>query len=286
MSVAEKKRCIEPGHPGLSIRRQCELIGLSRSSYYRESGEGLESAENLELMRLIDEEYTRHPFYGTRQMRNWLRRQGYKVNRKRIQRLMRKMGLQSIAPKPNTSKAAPEHKVYPYLIGGIDVDRADQVWCSDITYIRMEGGFAYLTAVMDWHSRFVLSWEICVCMDAEFCVSALERALRRHGRPEIFNTDQGAQFTCGDFVGTLENNEIKISMDGKGRAMDNIFIERLWRSVKYEEVYLKEYRSVKQLRKAMDEYFDFYNNERPHQSFDGRTPAEIYFGGAKMARAA
>jgi putative transposase len=199
---------------------------------------------------------------------------------------MRKMGLESIAPKPNTSKAAPGHKVYPYLLGGIDVNRADQVWCSDITYIRMEGGFVYLTAVMDWYSRFVLSWEISVCMDGEFCVSALETAARRYGKPDIFNTDQGSQYTSRDFTGTLQKLDVKISMDGKGRAMDNIFIERLWRSVKYEEVYPKEYRSVEELRKSLGKYFDFYNNERPHQSFAGRTPAEVYFGRTEMARAA
>lgn len=278
MSVAEKRRLVEPDHPELSVRRQCELIGLPRSSYYREGGDVGESAENLQLMRLIDEEYTRRPFYGTRQIGNSLRRRGYGVNRKRIRRLMRKMGLRSIAPKPGTGKAAPGHKVYPYLIGDIDVNRADQVWCSDITYIPMEAGFGYLTAVMDWHSRFVLSWETSACMDAEFCVSALERALRLRGAPEIFNTDQGSQFTSKDFVGTLDEHGVRISMDGKGRAMDNVFIERLWRSVKYEEVYVNEYRSVRELRKHLGEYFDFYNNERPHQSFDGRTPAEVYFG--------
>lgn len=278
MSVSEKRQSIDPAHPQLSIQRQCELIGLPRSSYYRQTLDGQESPENLELMRLIDEEYTRHPFYGSRQIRNWFRQQGRKISRKRIQRLMRKMGLQSVAPKPNTSKAAPEHKVYPYLLGGIDVTFADQAWCSDITYIRMQGGFVYLTAVMDWYSRFVLSWEISVCMDSEFCVSALERALRRYGKPGIFNTDQGAQFTSRNFTGILENQEVKISMDGKGRAMDNIFIERLWRSVKYEEVYLKEYGSVEELRNALREYFEFYNYERPHQSFAGQTPAEIYRG--------
>lgn len=278
MSVSEKRRSIDPAHPQLSIQRQCELIGLPRSSYYRETLDGRESPENLELMRLIDEEYTKHPFYGSRQIRNWFRRQDRKISRKRIQRLMRKMGLQSVAPKPDTSKAVPEHKVYPYLLGGIDVTFANQVWCSDITYIRMQGGFVYLTAVMDWYSRFVLSREISVCMDSEFCVSALERALRRYGTPGIFNTDQGAQFTSRNFTRILENQEVKISMDGKGRAMDNIFIERLWRSVKYEEVYLKEYGSVEELRKALREYFEFYNYERPHQSFAGQTPAEIYRG--------
>lgn len=286
MKVAEKKRCIEPEHPRLSIGRQCELIGLARCSYYRASSNGQESLKNLEIMRRIDEEYTKHPFYGTRQMRNCLYRQGYKINRKRVQRLMRKMGLQSIAPKPNTSKPRHEHKVYPYLLGSIDVTFPNQVWCSDITYIPMASGFVYLTAVMDWHSRYVLSWEISVTMDSEFCVSALERALRCYDKPAIFNTDQGAQYTGNEFTCTLKAHDIKISMDGKGRAMDNIFIERLWRSVKYEEVYLNEYQCVEQLRKALKIYFEFYNYQRPHQSFNGQTPAEVYFNQVKVELAA
>ncbi len=204
MSVVERKQHIEADHPRLSIQRQCDLIGLPRSSYYRESHGGQESTENLEIMRLIDEEYTEHPFYGSRQMRNYLRRKGYKINRKRVQRLMRKMGLQSVAPKPNTSKSHPKHKVYPYLLRGIDVLYANHVWCSDLTYIRLTGGFVYLTAVMDWHSRYVLSWEISVFMDSDFCVSALERALRCHGTPDIFNTDQGSQYTSSDFTGKCE----------------------------------------------------------------------------------
>lgn len=285
MSVKEKKEIIDEGSQ-LSIERQCELIQLPRSSYYRESNHGQESPENLEIMRLIDEEYTRHPFYGARKIRDYLRRLGYKINRKRVQRLMRKMGLQSIAPKPNTSKPNIKHRVYPYLLGGIEVTRPNQVWCSDITYIRMSGGFVYLTAVMDWYSRYVLSWEISIFMDGEFCVSALERALRCHGNPDIFNTDQGSQFTSNEFTGILKEHQIKISMDGKGRALDNIFIERLWRSVKYEEVYLKEYQTVEELKKSLKEYFNFYNHQRPHQSFDGRTPAEMYGKQVCMALAA
>lgn len=283
MSVPEKKMLIEADHKQMNVQRQCELIGLSTSSYYRESKNGQETSKNLEIMRLIDEEYTRHPFYGTRQMKNYLRRQGYKINRKRIQRLMQKMGIQSIAPKPNTSKSNPSHKIYPYLLGNIDVTQPNQVWCSDITYIRMPGGFVYLTAIMDWYSRYVLSWEISITMDSEFCVSALERALRCYYNPIIFNTDQGSQYTSNDFTGTLREHDIKISMDGKGRAMDNIFIERLWRSVKYEEVYIKEYQSIKELREALDKYFKFYNHERPHQSFDGQTPAEVYFNQVEVA---
>jgi len=286
LSIAGKKECIESDHPHLSIQRQCELIELPRSSYYRNAKGCQESPENLKLMRLIDKEYTRHPFYGSRQIRNYLRRFGHKVNRKRVQRLMRKMGIQSIAPKPNTSKAHPAHKVYPYLLRGMNINHVNQVWCSDLTYIRLPKGFVYLTAVMDWHSRYVLSWEVSVSMDSEFCVSALERALRCWGKPDIFNTDQGSQYTSHEFTNVLKKSDVKISMDGKGRAIDNIFIERLWRSVKYEEIYLNEYSSVSALRKALKAYFNFYNRERPHQSFNGLTPAEVYFGRQEVRLAA
>lgn len=286
MSIAEKRCCIDPGHKSLSTVRQCELIELPRSSYYRKSFLSKEPDKNLALMRLIDEEYTKHPFYGTRKMRDYLRRQGYKVNRKRVQRLMRKMGLQSIAPKPNTSMAHPDHKRYPYLLRNLEIICPDQVWCSDITYIPLPGGFVYLTAVMDWYSRFVLSWEISVTMDSSFCVSALESAFRRYGRPEIFNTDQGSQYTSNEYTSTVLDNDVLISMDGKGRFIDNIFIERLWRSVKYEEVYLKEYTGVEELIKSLKVYFDFYNNERPHASLEGRTPAEVYWECANFQLAA
>jgi len=237
-----------------------------------------ETEENLQLMRLIDEEYTRHPFYGRRQMTYYLRRQGHWVNGKRVRRLMRLMGLKSVAPTPNTSQPAPAHKVYPYLLRGLDIRRANQVWCTDITYLRMPGGFVYLVAVMDWYSRKVLAWEVSASMDDSFCVSALERALRLYPAPEIFNTDQGAQFTGNAFTGVLKAHDIRISMDGKGRAMDNIFIERLWRSVKYEEIYLNDYATVEVLRAALKKYFYFYNHERPHQSFEGATPVETYHG--------
>ncbi len=287
MSVCEKRDCIETQHPKLSIHRQCNLVSLCRSSFYRESRiTGGESPENLKLMRLIDKEYTDHPFYGSRQMRNVLRRQGYKINRKRVQRLMRRMGLQSVAPKPGTSKPQPGHKVYPYLLRNLTIDHPDQVRCTDITYIRMAGGFVYLTAVMDWYSRFVLSWEVSVTMDTEFCVSALERSLRLYGTPEIFNTDQGSQYTSKEFTGILQNNGVKISMDGKGRAMDNIMIERLWRTVKYEEIYLKEYRDVSELKTALKAYFHFYNYERPHSSLDGKSPGDIYIPETELAKAA
>jgi len=281
--VVEKRRCIEPANPKLSIKRQCELIGLPRASYYRGDPVLEETPENLELMRLLDEEYTRHPFYGTRKMRDWLQRQGHAVNRKRVQRLMRRMGLESVAPKPNTSRPAPEHKVYPYRLRGLAIERTNQVWCADITYIRLSKGFVYLTAVMDWYSRYVLAWEVSVTMESSFCVSTLESALRRHGRPEIFNTDQGVQFTGEAFTGTLKNAGVTISMDGKGRALDNIMVERLWRSVKYEEIYLKEYASVTELIGALKRYFVFYNEERPHQGLDGRTPAEVYRGKPALA---
>jgi len=267
---------IEPDHNQLSILRQCALLELPRANYYRNASEAEESAENINLMRLIDEEYTRHPFFGSRKMRDYLRRLGHRVNRKRIRRLMRKMGIKSVAPSPNTSKPSPEHKVYPYLLNGLDIGRANHVWCTDITYIRLEGGFVYLVAVMDWYSRKVLSWEVSPSMDESFCVSALERALRLYPAPEIFNTDQGSQFTGKAFTGVLKKHDIRISMDGKGRCMDNIFIERLWRSVKYEEVYLNDYATTEELRKGLRTYFYFYNTERPHQTFDGATPLEVY----------
>ena len=268
---------IEPRSKEISVVRQCELLSLPRSSFYRKASMVTEeSEENLALMELIDELYTRHPFYGSRKIRDCLCRSGHKVNRKRVQRLMRKMGIQSVAPRPNTSKPARQHKVYPYLLKGMAITKPNQVWCTDITYIRLSGGFVYLVAVMDWYSRKVLSWELSSSMDESFCVSALERALRLYPKPEIFNTDQGAQFTGNAFTGVLKENDILISMDGKGRAMDNIFIERLWRSVKYEEVYLNEYHSAESLRVALKRYFHFYNHDRPHQSFDSRTPMEVY----------
>ena len=286
MSVDEKRQCIDPKHPQLSISRQCELIRLPRSSYYREGLNGGESAENLELMRLIDEEYTRHPFYGSRKLRDYLIRQGYQVNRKRVRRLMQLMGLVSIAPKPNTSRPSPKHKVYPYLLRGLDINRPNQVWCSDITYIRLDHGFVFLTVVMDWHSRYVLSWEVSITMEEHFCVNALESALRRHGLPEIFNTDQGSQYTGKSFTGALKEHDVRISMDGKGRAMDNIMVERLWRSVKYEDVYVKDYGGVQELISGLRTYFEFYNHERPHQGLESKTPAEAYYGAQEMPLAA
>ena len=228
-------------------------------------------------MQLIDEEYMRRPFLGSRKLRNYLRRLGFKVNRKRVQRLMRKMGLVSVLPKPNTSLPNKQHTVYPYLLRHLGVNRPNQVWCTDITYIKLKGGFVYLVAIMDWHSRKVLSWELSNSMDSHFCISALERAIRLHGTPDIFNSDQGSQFTSESFTEVLIDHDVKISMDGKGRWMDNVFIERLWRSVKYEEVYLKEYGSVKDLRENLTLYFEYYNQERTHQSLGNLTPDEVYY---------
>lgn len=232
---------------------------------------------NLMLMRLIDEQYMRFPFYGSPRMTAWLCREGFRVNHKRIERLMRKMGIQGVCPKKNLSKGSEEHRKYPYLLGGLEVDHPNQVWCSDITYIRMPKGFVYLVAVMDWYSRFVLSWEISNTLDSQFCMEALEKALLR-ASPEIFNTDQGVQFTSAAFTSRLASERIRISMDGRGRAFDNIFIERLWRSVKYEEVYLKDYASVMDAVTGIGSYLDLYNHERLHQSLGYRTPAEVYSG--------
>jgi len=282
--VAEKRAMIEPEHPKLSVRRQCELVGLPRSSYYREPGG--EPEENLELMKLIDEEYTRHPFYGSRKMKKYLRNLGYKVSRKRVQRLMRLMGLESIAPRKRTTIREKAHKIYPYLLRGLEINYSNQVWCSDLTYIRLRGGFVYLTVVMDWYSRYVLSWEISVTMDDDFCVSALERALRLNGKPDIFNTDQGSQYTGHAFTGVLKDHGVRISMDGKGRAMDNIMVERLWSTVKYEDIYIKDYETLEDLKKGLKNYFWFYNNERPHQSLGDRTPAEVYCNELRFSEAA
>ena len=260
--------------PWLSLRRQCELIGLNRSSYYYQPAP--ESPLNLTLMRLIDEQYLRTPFYGYLKMTKYLRQvKQYQVNPKRVYRLMQLMGLRAVAPRPHTSQAQPEHKIYPYLLRGIDITRPNQVWSADITYVPMPRGFMYLVAILDWHSRYVLSWEVSNTLDGDFCLLALERALQR-GQPEIFNTDQGTQFTARAFTTRLEQAQIKISMDGKGRVFDNIFIERLWRTVKYEHIYLSDYTTGLELVAGLANYFDFYNHERFHQSLDYRTPAQVY----------
>lgn len=259
----------------MSIARQCELLSISRSTYYHNPiGE---SPFNIALMRLIDEQFLETPYYGARQMARHLRRQGYGVNRKRIGRLMRLMGLSAIYQKPNTSKPHPEHKIYPYLLNGVTVDRPNQVWCADISYVPMRRGFLYLVAIMDWASRKVLSWRLSNTLDADFCVAALEEALQRYGRPEIFNTDQGSQFTSYAFTTVLKEAGTRISMDGKGRWMDNIMIERLWRSIKYECIYLHAFETGSEARAGINRWVNHYNSMRPHSSLDDRTPDEAYW---------
>lgn len=265
---------IDFDHPHLSLRRQCELIGLSRASlYYQPTGE---SALNLKLMRLIDEEYTRRPFYGSPKIAVYLRRLGHQVNHKRVERLMQKMGLQALCPRPSTSQKASDHQVYPYLLRGLEITRPLQVWAADITYIRMTEGFMYLVAILDWFSRYVVAWDLSNSLDTFFCLQTLREALQQ-GNPDIFNTDQGTQFTAAAFTSVLLQEGIRISMDGRGRAFDNIFVERLWRTVKYEDIYLKNYETVPALRTGLIDYFTFYNDERPHQSLEYQTPAEVHF---------
>lgn len=265
---------IDPKDQTLSVSRQCRLIGLARSTlYYKPAND---NADDLTLKALIDRQFVETPYFGSRKMTEVLRRQGHAVNRKRVRRLMREMGLAVIWRRPNTSKPNPEHRIYPYLLRGMVIDRPNQVWCADVTYIPMPRGFLYLVAVMDWHSRKVLAWRLSNTMHADFCVDALEEALARFGRPEIFNTDQGSQFTSGDFTGVLETAGVRISMDGKGRCMDNIFIERLWRSLKYEDVYLRAYATGSEARLGIGRWIDGYNARRPHQALDYRTPDEAY----------
>ena len=275
LSVEQKRELIEPSHPGLSIGEQCQLLGLARSSYYYQPRP--ESEENLLLMRLLDEQYTRAPFYGSRKMASWLNTQGYPVERKRVRRLMQLMGLEAMYPKPKTSLPGLRAQKYPYLLRGVNIERCNQVWSCDITYIRLQRGFIYLMAVIDWYSRYVLSWEISVTLETNFCLDALDRALRL-ATPEIFNNDQGVQFTSDEFTSRLKAADIRISWDGRGRALDNIFVERLWRSVKYEEVYIKDYQSVPDAVNNLRAYFDFYNQERLHQALDYQTPAHMYLG--------
>ncbi len=276
LSIADKRALVEPGHERLSIARQCELLDLPRSSFYYEPlAPGRETPENLELMGLLDRQYTHTPFYGSRRMTAWLRREGYQVNRKRVARLMAALGLVAIYPRPQTSRPAPGHQVYPYLLRNVTIERVDQVWSIDITYIRLREGFVYLVAIIDWFSRYVLAWELSNSLNGAFCVTALERALSR-SCPEIFNSDQGSQFTSADFTSRLEAAQVRISMDGRGRCLDNIWVERLWRTVKYEEVYLKDYKTVAQARENLKQFFCFYNKERGHQSLGYKTPHEVY----------
>lgn len=272
---------IRPEHPKLSVVQQCALVGLARSSWYYEPVP--ESAENLALKAAIDRIFTDAPYYGSRKMAEMLRREGYSVNRKRVQRLMREMGLEAIWQKPNTSKPHPEHRIYPYLLRGLTIDRPDFVWCADVTYIPMPKGFLYLVAIMDWHSRKVLAWRLSNTMLADFCVEALEEALARYGRPDIFNTDQGSQFTGYDFTDALIKAGVRISMDGKGRYMDNIFVERLWRSLKYENIYLNAYATGGEARLGIGRWVEAYNARRPHQALGYRTPDEVYFAATPAA---
>jgi putative transposase len=267
---------IERTRPRLSVRRQCELLNVSRSGLYYEPE--ATDPEQLALMRSIDEIHLKCPFYGSRKISLELRKEGRDANRKRIQRLMRLMGLEALAPKPGTSTPCPEHPKYPYLLRGLKVSRVNQVWSTDITYIPMREGFVYLVAIMDWYSRRVLSWRLSNTMDSSFCVDALEEALKRFGTPEIFNTDQGAQFTADAFTRPLRKRGIAISMDGKGRCLDNVFVERLWRSLKYEEVYTHAYDNAADARKGIGRYFDFYNHERPHQALGYQTPDAFHRG--------
>jgi putative transposase len=273
--VEEKRLLIEPVHESISIARQCELIELARSSYYFQ-GAG-ESAENLQLMRLLDEQYTRTPFYGIKRMTAWLETQGYAVNHKRVARLMHLMGLEAIYPKPRLSLPGITVQKYPYLLRGLSIERVNQVWSTDITYIRMPRGFFYLVAVLDWFSRYVLSWSVSITLDTSFCLEALDAALAV-AQPEIFNSDQGVQFTSAEFTRRLQSAGSRISWDGRGRALDNVFVERLWRSVKYEEVYLKDYQSMPEAINSLKQYFTFYNQERLHQALDYQTPAAVHWG--------
>lgn len=260
------------------MRRQCELLGLPRSSlYYEPAGE---TEENLRLMRLIDEEYTARPFLGSRRLMLWLNEHGQEVNRKRVQRLMGLMGLEAIYPKPRLSVPGQGQRIYPYLLRGVAVTKPDQVWSTDITYIPMARGFMYLAAIIDWYSRYVLAWRLSNTLDGSFCLEMLEEALRR-GKPEVFNTDQGVQFTALAFTGRLERAGVAVSMDGKGRCLDNIFVERLWRSVKYEEVYIRCYETVPELERGLCRYFGYYNEERHHQGLEYRRPAEVYWAGRR-----
>ena len=281
-SIAPAKAVEAAQVPIPTVRTQCALAGVSRATVYAHQRAVVANANDLVLCQLIDGQYTARPFYGTRRMALFLESRGHTVNRKRVQRLMRGMGLVGMAPGPNTSRASthPAHKIYPYLLRGVPITRVNQVWSTDITYVRLNHGFAYLVAVMDWYSRRVLAWRISNSMEAAFCVDCLQQAITEHGKPEVFNSDQGCQFTSVGFTGVLKANGIKISMDGRGRAFDNIFVERLWRTVKYEDVYLKGYATMGELLLGLTQYFGFYNGERPHQALNNRTPEAVYRSGS------
>jgi putative transposase len=274
LSVDQKRHLIGPAHPQISVMRQCELLDLARSSLYYQPV--APNPYELYLMKLIDQQYTQRPFYGIRKMTEWLQTNGERVNHKRVARLMRQMGIEAIYPRPRTTIPADNVRRYPYLLKEVTINAPNQVWSTDITYIRLQTGFIYLVAVIDWYSRYVLSWEVSNTLDMQFCIDALEKALRV-GHPQIFNTDQGSQFTSPAFTDILEHERIQISQDGKGRAFDNIFVERLWRTVKYEEVYLKDYANLTEAYHSLKDYFVFYNQERFHQSLGYKTPAAIHF---------
>lgn len=285
--MSERQTWIEPDDT-LALSKQCKLLKVTRSVVYEQKKRALKAVDEHEclLLRLLDEEYTRHPFFGSRRMRKYLGDCGYAINRKQVQRLMQTLGLVGMAPGPNTSKPHPQHKIYPYLLRGVDIIRPNQVWSTDITYIRLPRGFVYLVAIIDWYSRKVLSWRLSNTMDAGFCVDCLQEAITAYGVPDIFNSDQGSQFTSDAFTGELIEKGVTISMDGRGRALDNIFVERLWRTVKYEEVYLKQHDSIQSLLMGLTDYFLFYNEERYHQSLVYKTPSVVYQtatgGGAKI----
>ena len=273
MSLAQRRGMVDREHPSLSTARQCALLGVARSSLYYRPREP--SGEDLALMQALDRQYLETPFYGSRRMKVWLAREGRRVSRKRVQWLMRIMGLRAIYRSPRTSRPAPEHRVYPYLLEKIRVTRPNQVWAADITYLPMARGFLYLVAIMDWHSRYVVAWRLSNTLEADFCVDALKEVLGQ-GQPAVFNTDQGSQFTSLEFTHVLQEHGVKINMDGKGWYTDNIFVERLWRTLKYEEVYLKAYTNATEARRELSYYFRFYNDQRPHQALGYRTPAEVF----------
>jgi putative transposase len=281
MSPTARLALVDPADPALSITAQCRLLKVARSTLYDRPVPV--SADDLTLIRRMDELHLAYPFYGSRRLAAALRRDGWPVNRKRVKRLMPVMGLAALYQKPNTSQAHPDHKVYPYLLRGLAIERPNQVWCADITYIPMAKGFVYLVAVMDWFSRRVLAWRVSISLDTSFCIEALQEALERHGPPEIFNTDQGVQFTSANFLAELERHGVRISMDGKARYLDNIFIERLWRSLKHEEVYIKVYDTVAAARRGIGDWLRFYNDERPHQALRYRRPQEVFEAAAYVS---
>jgi len=280
LSVEQQRELIEVGHPRLSVRRQCQLLGLNRSTLYYQPA--VETPENLELMRLIDRQYTAQPVFGSRRMTAWLQGEGHEVNRKRVQRLMRLMGLEAIYPRPKLSAAGAGHRVFPYLLRDVAIERVDQVWSTDITYVPLSMGFMYLAAVIDWHSRYVICWRLSNTLDGSFCLEMLDEALSL-GKPEVFNTDQGAQFTAEAFTARLLTAGVLVSMDGKGRCLDNVFVERLWRTVKYEDIYIKGYETVPLLSAGLGSYFPYYNERRPHQSLDYLTPGQVYRSSRRAA---